>query len=566
MAKLIYLCARPGVNLPFSGKDLENLSAALCPDNIEPRPPRILEGDGTLIGVFNPVPELPVQGCSVCLGALFDNKPDWWRPLARVPDGSYALFRGDDSTVELVSDMVASRTIWYVKTDDIFIAATSQRAIVACLGSYEPNESVYPWMLSSGNLGPGLSWDSRIRCVPNDARLILDKRSWEIKLFRTPVEFKALDLPAEEHEYRLRKAIEETFTHVNIDSDHWTLPLSGGYDSRAIFLMLKDRPGLKTITWGLRSALKDQRGDALVARELAGKYQVQHEYFETDLSDEPVETIFQRFLVAGEGRTDHISGYMDGFAIWKHLYESGCHGVIRGDEAFGCYAVRDSSQVYKNMGMRVVSDYRNLGWLQDAMQRIPQKHPVELTQRADESLASWRDRLSTEFKTPVVFAALSDLKLAYTELVNPLLSRRIIKAVRGLPDSLRTEKSLFRSIVEEMEPDHHFAENPAIQGRRHILGEDRVREAIHRRLEEAALGEDISASIARNVLHRMHNPQRAEKFMNMTIWSKLRGAAGRIGMGRYFEILDPVSLSLRAYILLEMQDRLQKDAAFLQIN
>ena len=50
--------------------------------------------------------------------------------MAGIPDGSYALFRSDENKVELITDVVGSRTIWYVRTEDAFIASTSQRAII----------------------------------------------------------------------------------------------------------------------------------------------------------------------------------------------------------------------------------------------------------------------------------------------------------------------------------------------------------------------------------------------------------------------------------------------------
>ena len=255
--------------------------------------------------------------------------------MAGIPDGSYALFRSDENKVELITDVVGSRTIWYVRMEDAFIASTSQRAIIFFLQDFQPNEEAFSWMLSSGTLGPGLSWDKRIHSLEGNARLILDRSSWEIEIKKEKVIYEPVDLPDEEHEVRLKKAMEETFDNLSLDFSKWILPLSGGFDSRAILLMLKNRQGLKAVTWGLESSLRDKRNDAYVARALAKHYNIDHYYFHTDISDEPIEEIFRRFLVAGEGRIDHISGYMDGFRIWKHLYESGYHGIIRGDMAFG---------------------------------------------------------------------------------------------------------------------------------------------------------------------------------------------------------------------------------------
>ncbi|MBK8161640.1 MAG: hypothetical protein IPK65_00360 [Gammaproteobacteria bacterium] len=426
-----------------------------------------------LIGIFNPVESLPVEGRSVCLGALLDRRADWWRPGAEVPDGSYALFRGEGDTLELVSDIVGSRTIWYVQTDEVFIASTSQRAIVCLLGSYEPNEAVYPWMLSSGTLGPGLSWDRRIRCLGPDTRLRLDRRAWKVAVEQRPVVFAPEDLPQAEHERRLGEALKATFAGLDLDLKRWVLPLSGGYDSRAILLMLKERTGLKAVTWGLKSALKDRQSDAWVARELARHFGLAHEYHQTDLSDEPVERLFQRYLVAGEGRVDHISGYMDGFEIWKHLCESGVDGVIRGDQPFGRTAKTTDTAIRLDVGLSCLSDFANLrnSGIADI---FPQALPAELTQQAGETRQQWSDRLYQGFRHPAVMAALNDLKCPYVEITNPLLSRLIVERIRQVPDQLRADKGLHTNIVERALPSIPFARRAAIEAPAGILRHQQV--------------------------------------------------------------------------------------------
>jgi len=295
------------------------------------------------------------------MGRLFGPKHDWWSPGAEAPDGSYALFRSNETTVELLTDIVASRTIWYVRTEKLFIASTSQRAIVFFLQDFEPNRAACSWMLSSGDLGPGLSWDHRIQCLKGNARLTLDRSSWRVKVVREAIDFTPKHLSEKEHEQGLRQAIEDTFEHLDLDLDKWVLPLSGGRDSREILLNIKNRENLKTVTWGLRSALSDSESDASVARLLANHFGLEHEYFETDISDEPAERVLDRFIVAGEGRIDHVSGYMDGFAIWKHLHERPCEGIIRGDQAFGRPAVRTRRDVYRQWSYFLLSDFWNLG-------------------------------------------------------------------------------------------------------------------------------------------------------------------------------------------------------------
>lgn len=473
MSKLIYLCSRHGADLVWAAQDVSWVFGRLTPDNLAPRPPRMIEGEGLLIGILNPSDALPVRDYSVCMGALFDCQEDWWRPGAKVPDGSYALFRGDRQAIELVSDIVASRTIWYVKTDDLFMAATSQRALVCFLRSYEPNVAAYPWMISSGTLGPGLSWDRRIRCLAPDTRLWLDRSTWQIRVEQRPIVFEPEALPRAVHERLLIDALEETFAHMDLDPRQWVLPLSGGYDSRAILLLLKNRTEFKAVTWGLSSALADKVSDAWVARKLTRYFGLTHEYYETDLSSEPVERIFERFLVAGEGRVDHISGYMDGFALWRHLFEGGCQGVLRGDQAFGRALAGNDSDIRHRTGFTYLSDYKNVQDL-DIFRNCAQSIPQSLSRQAEESLQDWSDRLFQGFRHPVVLAALNDLKCAYVEIADPLLSRRIVQRVRRIPDEIRTDKGLYRDIVRDRSPAIAFAEHIAINPAADILKDTRI--------------------------------------------------------------------------------------------
>jgi hypothetical protein len=208
--------------------------------------------------------------------------------------------------------------------------------------------------------------------------------------------------------------------------------------------------------------LQDKKNDAHIAQRVAKHFGLEHEYFETDLSDEPFEAIFNRFLITGEGRTDHIAGYMDGFRTWKYLFESGYQGIFRGDEAFGNHAVSSPMDVYKNVGLYILSDYENLASIVRSIEELNQKRPSRLEQREDENLERWRDRLSAEFEAPTLIAPLSDIKLSFVEVVNPFLSRSIVQQVRHLPDNLRTDKTLFKKIAASLTPRIPYAQHRAI--------------------------------------------------------------------------------------------------------
>src|SRR5262245_30102385 len=94
------------------------LNRRLSGDNIEPRAASLVRRDGLSVALLNPSGAVRTHGASIAVGMLLGAGDDWHVPRAAVPDGSFALVRADESYIELVADSVASRTLWYVLTDD----------------------------------------------------------------------------------------------------------------------------------------------------------------------------------------------------------------------------------------------------------------------------------------------------------------------------------------------------------------------------------------------------------------------------------------------------------------
>lgn len=468
MSKAILVCFREGEPSSEFRTKLELLNQRLSPDNITSPPPLIINNNGILIAIFNPNKALSIKHTSVCLGNMIAPSENWSEPIAEAPDGTYALFRSDDNAVELVADIVASRTIWYIQTEEMFLAATSQRAIVSLLGDFQLNRVTVSWMLSAGMLGPDNSWDQRIKPVGSDSRVLLDRASWKLTVHREDGDFTPLDLPVAEHKKRLKQALEETFAHLQLDYSKWILPLSGGFDSRAALIMLlQNQRKIRSVTWGLQPSLNDELNDAYIAKALAEHFNLEHRYLEINISDEPIETIVNRYLVAGEGRIDHIRAYMDGFKVWKLLFEEGNVGVIRGDQGFPSNPAYTSFRLKQYNGLSFLSDYANLKDFNE-FDLVKQTIPEYLQRKSGESLVGWRDRLYHQIRIAMYFAALNDLKCAYVEIINPLLSRRVIKQVRTIPPALKTDKKLFKELVHEIGPDIRFAKREATASRRSV--------------------------------------------------------------------------------------------------
>jgi hypothetical protein len=449
--------------------------ASLCPDNLTPVEPIIVaDGRGLVLGVFNPADPAAVHDCSAYTGWLEQGQESWWRPGAPAPSGSYALLRVNANTVEALADYAASRTIWFAQTDELFIASTSQRAIPFFLGSFEPSPTAQAWMLSAGSLGPSAGWDRRARPLGPDGTARLDRARWKLTVREPPVQFRVDPSPDDVHAARLRDALEATLGNLRFDHSRWILPLSGGFDSRAILLMMKQGRGLRTVTWGRREALGIPGNDAYVAPRVAAAVGVEHQYYETDLSDEPVEKLFDRYLVAGDGRTGGFLAYMDGFRTWRSFFENGIRGVIRGDHGFGpgpAPAFTSHGQVLHFNSMARWRDHPGLPRLgRFGLPHLDdQPWPEFFEPLSGESPEDWRDRLYQLYRIPAYHAGQGDLKAAYVEIASPLFVRSIMELTRSHPQHLRDGKKLFMEVVAPHDVPIPYAADSALVAPRDLM-------------------------------------------------------------------------------------------------
>jgi len=259
-------------------------------------------------------------------------------------------------------------------------------------------------------------------------------------------------------------------------SNEWVIPLSGGYDSRMLLLMLhKTHPDAHCVTWGTEESLNNRYSDAYIARKLCETLGVKHDFFPVNISEDSVETLFSRFVANGEGRIDHMLAYLDGFDLWKRLYEQGVRGIVRGDECFGSRILYSELDFRKFSLATMLSDYEEFQEM-GLPPSFDQTWPTAFRRGPQETLEVWRDRLYAEYLFPYYLGALNELKLGYVEIVNPFACERIIQRVRRIPDKWRNEKRLYREIVESYLKEVPIAKFPAIDICRGFLRSRRVNE------------------------------------------------------------------------------------------
>src|SRR5699024_992445 len=243
--------------------------ANVQPDNLNIGEPFVRVNSNLIIGLtyYNSAVKLTENG--LLLGNVFEDSEDCWDKIGAFPDGSYGVFRWDNNYIEILSDIGATRTIWYYSDINYFIASTSQRMIISFLGSYHVNQDVIPWMMSTGTIGPFMSWDKRINCLSPNQKLLFDRQNNEIELQSEQFEYQIISDTKKKTKERLRNAIKTSFKQINIDVSNYYLTLSGGYDSRAILLNIENKEILHTITWGKKGNEDIQLTDASVAKQLS---------------------------------------------------------------------------------------------------------------------------------------------------------------------------------------------------------------------------------------------------------------------------------------------------------
>jgi asparagine synthetase B (glutamine-hydrolysing) len=574
LSKVVCVCLRDETKVSAFTERLIGFGDRLIPDNIQPASPIVSHIGGAITAIFNPNEALRRHGESVCLGLMVDPPADWWEPDGAVPDGSFAIFRSDGDRVQMVTDFIGSRTIWYLQTDEMFVASTSQRAIVALQGEFRANPLTAAWMLSSGTLGPGYGWDTRLHCLEGNAILTFDRGLWQVTIATEEVEFVPSDTDPEALQEQLHGTLKRVLHGLDFDPERWLLPLSGGYDSRAILMLLDDPKSVRCVTWGLRASLQNPRSDTHIAHRLAEHLALEHRFMETDLAvQESMERIFERFLVAGEGRVDHLAGYMDGFRIWKQLFDEGTLGVIRGDEGFGWVEVYSPFDARRSVDFLLLRDIAGL----DTVCREPfteQHIPSPLLRRSYETLPIWRDRLYHKYRLPTVLAALNDIKAAYVEIVNPMLSRSVLELVRKMPDELRSEKRLFKRLIESITPPVDFAVQSAIELPEDILRRPQVAQLLLDELSSQHAETYLPPALIRYLLEKIQVSAEGEapKLTVNRFKARIKQVLPRSLVNATRRVLNQIDraqkvpvnanvLAFRAFLILRMSKMLSEDAA-----
>jgi len=482
MSKILMMVTKNG-RLNYQ-EMMERIAERVNPDNIKPKPTFFRRFDNGFFAVFNPNEMVTIVENNIHTGGLVSMHDTWWKVQSEKPEGSYAIIRNNGEKIEAITDLCGSRPIWYYLDDEKFAISTSQRAIFPIIGDFKIDPLAVSWFLSAGQMGPGYSWDPRVKMMPPNSILLFDLRKCNISLNRDINTF-AIDTN-NKFEKRLPDEIDRTFRSMNLKLHKCVVNLSGGYDSRGLLLFSRRYGQPSAMTRALKATSDEKGTDAFVAQDLTKKLKLKHHIYLLDEREEDLPLTIDRFIKTGEGRIDHVNHYMDGIYHYKDLFERGYIGIFRGEESFGNSLTpryyNNDKDVRRVMGALLFEDYRNIDL--GSYGFIKPFWPDHLKQRPGETFPQWRDRTHVEYRIPYCLSSFNCLISTYLEVISPLSSSNILKLMFKVPDVQRNDRRLWKKIIQKMSPSLCYSKKDSIPNIMELVSSDPFRRFIRNELEK----------------------------------------------------------------------------------
>ncbi|MFN3757280.1 MAG: hypothetical protein ACK4RM_10020 [Flavobacterium sp.] len=420
-------------------------------------PTHFLKEDNRFLAIVGYNEELKIDLDKGCLG--FVNNENWYKKET-FPDGNYFIFRTNNNEMELLSDYCSTRTIWYYqKPSEYFCFSSFQLPIIIFKEDFKYNNKVTPWMISTGSLGPNNSWDKEINLLPRLTSLKFSINEDKISLSSVEV-VPPEKIPQKETDLIefFDKYLKKGFDNIVIPVKSTALLLSGGGESRLLLWYLGIKHKLQTITWTTPESETVPGSDIQIAKALSAKFDLPHTIFHLKNENLPPKEILDRFLKYGEGRIDHISGYLDGFELWKKIQQSGITSIIRGDHNFGRYKANNYASSRRIARFQFITDFENLSKYQ-----IHQELEEQIKPLPNESPMSFAYRLILNYTNPLIYSALNDFKLNFSEVNNPLLNNSMVALSTVLPQYMMKNKRLTKKRNKINIPDIPIATSVSIE-------------------------------------------------------------------------------------------------------
>jgi len=456
MARLFYaININPNSKTAF-GVRCQNVKNFIS-NEFDDLPVHFIQKDDRFLAIVGYHSDLNIDINSGCLGFVSSQN---WNEEGVTPDGNFFIYKTGIESIELLSDYCSTRSIWYYHNPgEYFCFSSFQLPLILFKGVFNFNKKVTSWMLSTGCLGPNNSWDQDIKLLPRLTSLKFIHTEDKVTLSSYNV-IAPNDVPTKESELveYFDNYLKKGFEKIVMPVKSTALLLSGGGESRLLLWYLGIKHKLQTITWTTPASEKVLGSDVQIAKALSTKYNVPHTIFYLKNESLPPKEILNRFLKYGEGRVDHISGYMDGFELWKKIQNSGISSIIRGDHNFGRYKSTNYTISRKLVGAQWVDDFENL-----KKYKLNQEINDYVKPSRGESPMSYTYRLAIDFRHPLINSALNDFKLNFSEVNNPLLNNSMVSLSTVLPQYMMKNKRLTKKRNKINIPDIPIATSVSIE-------------------------------------------------------------------------------------------------------
>jgi hypothetical protein len=550
MSIYVLACSRSGDQV-LPAQIIEQLHSHLKPANITAPPPVVHADLPSVVEFFGHGYSTRTSG-GLAVGVGCRIHPV--ETLSSLPDHVQFTWEWDRGRVNIRNDIAGTRRIWYHFGEELFVASTSQRVIVALLRSFEPNEINYGWMLASACLAPFQSWDRRISSLRPNSGLTLDREAWSLSLKRESCSFAPAGWTDDEAREQLRQAVEDSVCALRVTPDE-ALYLSGGYDSRAIlYLLLRDPDTIQHLRCFTRvrdrKHLSNPFSDPSIAGQVARSVNARHEFIMAEDDEEDMGESFTRFIEMSEGQRGQWAPQLH----WR-LAEEGVRGVYSGAENLGWNPVGKGDSARRSVGLWLQRDFDADPGI-PALQLFPREVPDDMQRQDGETDATWRDRLYHEFRAPCLININSYFLSHYFEPCYPLLADRIIRKTRLLSDSQRTGKRLFIDLLDRWGPTH-----PRDKGDLQSATNSESR----RKLADRLTGPVLRSAIGRGVLDD-------DVLRSLVSSRSLSGKALRFVRRRFapgsrkssgLKSVDTASTALRACVIVKTLEVLERDSGIL---
>jgi hypothetical protein len=577
MSRILHIAVNnEPARLEFLKKRALNFLTEIQPGNITPNKEIILTQDDSFTILVNPTKAVTVNGSNVLVGLCYTKEKNEWLKPGGIPDGNYVIKRENHENVELLTDYVATKSLWYYYDDKHFFVSTSQRIIIHLLESFELNDQAVMWMLSSGTLGYQNSWDKRIKSIGSATILSLNKRSWTINYHKQPITFQANNLSNKSNLQQLDDKIDNVFSNLDFKDVTPVLALTGGYDSRTILLYLLKRIPISTsLTFGVRNSLNIKYSDLYVANMLAEKFNIKWLCFDSSYNIDNIDSFFEQFIKLGEGRIDVLERFSDGFNWLRDLYNQSFDVIINGMRGQG--SARPFSTARLNlMGQKLsrLEDYSNIP--PELKQFGKQELHTNLTKESSESWIQYLIKLGQEFFLPYADAALNEISNCYIDSINPLTSKSIVLNNRTVPDKQKEGKKLaidlYNHINQSNAIEFPFANSVSVLQTKDIIRQENIASYINELLMEQNdifprqvvldLIQNTKHDLTKEVIYTFHNAKNKPGIKRTLLKTSPALAHKLLELKKLNEkpLLDLHLLKYRMFLVVKMKNQLQKDA------